>query len=74
MLKVRATDNPNQFQIITESNYRRTLNLEEILEHLYSIQNMDLEGIQEQINDLERRIEKIECFCNALSDAVGDLQ
>lgn len=74
MLKVRATDNPNQFQIITESNYRRTLNLEEILEHLYSVQNMDLEGIQEQINDLERRIEKIECFCNALSDAVGGLQ
>lgn len=74
MLKVRATDNPNQFQIITESNYRRTLDLEEILEHLYSVQNMDLEGIQEQINDLGRRIEKIECFCNALSDAVGHLQ
>ena len=74
MLKVRATDSPDQFQIITESGYRHTMSLEQILEQLYSVQNMDLEELERMIRDLERRIEQIEDFCNALSDAVGHLQ
>lgn len=45
---------------------RRYLNLEQVLNDLYNDDYTDLSEVLQKLKEIEKRIERIECFCNSL--------
>lgn len=66
--------NDDLFMVSNGCLSRRYINLEQILNELYNGNETDLSEILEQLEEIEKKIERIECFCNSLADAVAPLE
>ena len=66
--------NDDLFMVSNGYLSRRYINLEQILNELYNNNETDLSEILEQLKEIEKRIERIECFCNSLADSIAPLE
>ncbi|MBR2554465.1 MAG: hypothetical protein IKE94_06345 [Aeriscardovia sp.] len=66
--------NDDLFMVYNGYLSRRYINLEQILNELYNDNETDLSEILEQLKEIEKRIERIECFCNSLADSIAPLE
>lgn len=66
--------NDDLFMVSNGYLSRRYINLEQILNELYNDNETDLSKILEQLEKIEKRIERIECFCNSLADSIAPLE
>ena len=66
--------NDDLFMVSNGYLSRRYINLEQILNELYNDNETDLSEILEQLKKIEKRIERIECFCNSLADSIAPLE
>ena len=53
---------------------RRYISLEQFLNELYNGKETDLSEFLEQLKKIEKRIERIENFCNSLADSIAPLE
>ena len=66
--------NDDLFMVSNGGLSRRYINLEQILNELYNGNETDLSEILEQLEEIEKGIERIECFCNSLADSIAPLE
>ena len=66
--------NDDLFMVSNGYLSRRYINLEQILNELYNGNETDLSEFLEQLEKIEKRIERIECFCNSLADSIAPLE
>lgn len=66
--------NDDLFMVSNGYLSRRYINLEQILNELYNGNETDLSEFLERLEKIEKRIERIECFCNSLADSIAPLE
>ena len=66
--------NDDLFMVSNGYLSRRYINLEQILNELYNDNETDLSEVLEKLKEIEKRIERIECFCNSLADSIAPLE
>lgn len=66
--------NDDLFMVSNGYLSRRYLNLEQILNELYNDDDTDLSGVLQKLEEIEKRIERIECFCNSIADSIAPLE
>ena len=66
--------NNDLFMVSNGSLSRRYINIEQILNELYNDNETDLSKFLERLEKIEKRIERIECFCNSLADSIAPLE
>lgn len=66
--------NDDLFMVSNGYLSRRYINLEQILNELYNGNETDMSEVLQKLEEIEKRIERIECFCNALADSIAPLE
>lgn len=66
--------NDDLFMVSNGCLSRRYINLEQILNELYNDNETDLSEVLQRLEKIEKRIERIECFCNSLADSIAPLE
>lgn len=66
--------NDDLFMVSNGHLSRRYLNLEQVLNELYNDDYTDLSEVLQKLKEIEKRIERIECFCNSLADSIAPLE
>jgi uncharacterized protein Yka (UPF0111/DUF47 family) len=66
--------NDDLFMVSNGYLSRRYISLEQILNELYNGNETDLSEFLEQLKKIEKRIERIENFCNSLADSIAPLE
>lgn len=71
---IRVTSAAGQFLVKRGIYSRRYLGLDQILEELYNTNGTDLDDVLKKLDEIEKRIERIENFCNSLADSIAPLE
>lgn len=66
--------NDDLFMVSNGYLSRRYINLEQILNELYNGNETDLSEVLQELEKVEKRIERIENFCNSLADSIAPLE
>ena len=66
--------NDDLFMVSNGYLSRRYISLGQILNELYTGNETDLSEFLEQLKEIEKRIERIENFCNSLADSIAPLE
>ena len=66
--------NDDLFMVSNGYLSRRYINLEQILNELYNDNETDLSEVLQKLEKIEKRIGRIECFCNSLADSIAPLE